>query len=88
MRTLKAGDLRHTVTLLEPVVTMEGNRRRVTWAEHPVKAGKKDVSGREFFEAQAYHAEDTVTFTVRYREDVTAAWRLRHRTEVYDIAEV
>lgn len=89
MRSFKAGDLRHPVTLLEPRSTIgPDNRRRTEWLEHPVKAGKKDVSGREFFEAQAYHAEDIVTFTVRYRRDVKATWRLRHGTVVYDIAEV
>lgn len=88
-RTLKAGDLRHPVTLLEPVTAIgAGNRRTVTWTEHPVHAGKKDVSGREFFQAQAFHAEDIVTYTIRWREDVKATWRLRHGEVTYDIVEV
>lgn len=88
MRTYKAGDLRHPVKLLEPVVTMtEGNRRKVTWTEHPAMAGMRDVGSREYFQAQAYHAEDTVTFTIRYREDVTSSWRLQHKTTVYEIIE-
>jgi SPP1 family predicted phage head-tail adaptor len=84
-RKYKAGDLRHAVTLLEPTVTMNGNRRTVTWTEHQAMAGKRDVSGKQFFTAAAYHTEDIVTYLIRYREDVTAGWRLRHHGIEYDI---
>ena len=88
-RSFKAGDLRHPVTLLEPQTAIgPDNRRSVTWVEHPVMAGKRDVSGREFFQAQAYNAENTVTFTIRWRGDVTPSWRLRHGTVTYSITEV
>jgi SPP1 family predicted phage head-tail adaptor len=88
MRTFKAGDLRHPVTLLEPVTGMANNKRTVTWTEHPAKAGKRDVSAREFFQAQAYGAENTVTFTLRWRSDVKSTWRIRHGSITYDIMEV
>ena len=84
----KAGDLRHPVKLLEPSTEMQGNRRVVTWTEHDAMAGKKDVSSREFFQAQAYHAEDTVTFVIRWRDGVKSTWRLQHGTSTYDILEV
>ena len=85
MRTLKAGDLKHPVTLMEPQTVMEGGRRQVTWIEHPMMAKMQDVSQKQFFEASGFHAEDILTFTVRYREDVTASWRLRHHGVMYDI---
>jgi SPP1 family predicted phage head-tail adaptor len=88
MRAYKAGDLRHPATLLEPNATMNGNRRTVTWTEHEVMAGKTDVSSREFAQALAYHAEDIVTWLVRYRTDVTSSWRLRHGGQTYEIVEV
>ena len=87
MRLYYAGMLRHPVTLLEPKTEMNGNRRAVTWTEHQAMAGKQDVSGREFAQAMAYHAEDIVTFVIRYRTDVTSAWRLRHGTQTYEIVE-
>ncbi len=88
-RTIKAGDLRHLITLLEPVVSMVNNRRKVTWTEHSdVPAGKRDVSSREFFQAQAYNAEDVITFTIRWRSDVTSSWRVQHGAATYDIIEV
>ena len=89
MRSYKAGDLRQMITLLEPIISMENNRRKVTWKKHPkIHAGKRDVSNREFFQAQAYHAEDVITFTIRWRSDVTSSWRVRHGAAVYDIIEV
>ena len=87
-RKYKAGDLRQYITLLEPTVTMNGNRRETTWTEHGAWAGKRDVSAREYFEAQAYHAEDTITYVIRWRDDVTAGWRVRHHGVTYDISEV
>lgn len=87
---IKAGDLRHIVTLQRPVNRVNEKGRRITGWEDvaTVHAGKADVSGREFYVAQAYHAEDVVTFTLRYRSDVTAEWRLMHHGAAYNILEV
>ena len=90
MSRIKAGDLRTHIDLLAPVSTINARGRRETsWAEPiTVAAGKSDVSGREFYEAQAYNAEDVVTFTIRYRTDVNATWRARHGEVLYNIVEV
>lgn len=87
---MKAGDLRHPVTLMAPVDEISATGRPVkTWRDQvTVQAAKADVSGREFYQAQAYHAEDVVTWTIRWRDDVTAEWRLRHGSQVYEIIEV
>ena len=89
-RTIKAGDLRQVVTLLRPDTTVgEHNRRTTVWTPAAtVPAAKSDVSGREFFQAHAVNAEDIVTFTVRWRDDVSTAWRVEHGTETYGILEV
>ena len=89
-RTIKSGDLRQIVTLLKPRSVIGVNQRRtVEWDEITgVRAAKSDVSGREFFEAQAYHAEDVVTFTIRWRTDIDATWRLQHQDTVYNILEI
>ena len=88
-RTIKAGDLRQVITLLRPRGTVTAGRRTVTWDEIPgVHAAKSDVSGREFWEAQAYHAEDTVTFTIRWRSDINATWRISHGGVTYSILEI
>lgn len=88
--SIKAGDLRHPVTLLRPVRSVSEKGRPLTaWeAAADVYAAIGDVSGREFYEAQAYHAENTVTFTLRWRDDLDATWRIRHHGQVYEIIEV
>lgn len=88
--SIKAGDLRHEIVLMRPRRERnERGRSEVTWEDVvTVHAGKADVSGREFWQAQAYHAENVVTFTTRWREDVTTAWRVRFRGTEYNILEV
>ena len=90
MGRIKAGDLRHPVTLIRPVtVTGEHNRRSTTWEDvTTVHAAKQDVSGREFFQAHAVNAEDIVTFTIRWRDDIDTTWRVKHGTTTYGILEV
>ena len=55
-----AGELRHWVTLQKPAETVNEKGKRIPgWKDVArVKAGKADVSGREFYVAQAHHAED------------------------------
>lgn len=95
MSRIKAGDLRTQVTLMRPTGEREKDlnsstrRRGVTFEDAAtVAAARSEVSGREFYAAHAVHAEDVVTFTLRWRDDVTAAWRVRHHETVYNILEV
>lgn len=87
---MKAGDLRHPLTLMAPADAVNGKGRPVKgWRDQAtVMAAKADVSGREFYAAQAYHAEDVVTWTLRWRDDVTPEWRVRHAGVTYEILEV
>lgn len=87
---IKAGDLRQVVTLIRPETAVnERGRRETEWIDAAtVPAAKTDVSGREFWQAHAYNAEDIVTFTIRWRTDVDDRWRLRHHGTVYNILEV
>ena len=89
MSRIKAGDLRQMVTLIRPDTTEGEHRRRATeWTEvATVPAAIADVSGREFYAAHAVNAEDIVTITIRWREDVDATWRVRHRGIIYGILE-
>lgn len=90
MGKIKAGDLRHPVELWKPVTTLgEHNRRSTSFAKQcTVYAAKSDVSGREFFQAHAVNAEDIVTFTIRWRDDIDTTWRVKHHGETYGILEV
>lgn len=88
---IKAGDLRQVITLIRPDTTEGEHRRRATeWTDVcTVPAAKSDVSGREFYAAHAVHAEDIVTFTIRWRSDIDTTWRVREGgSVVYGILEV
>lgn len=87
---MKAGDLRIWITLMKPTGDRDaGLRRGVTFEDfRSVPAARRDVSGKEFFEAHAVHAEDIVTWTIRFRKDIDTTWRIRHRETVYDILEI
>ena len=87
---IKAGDLRQVVTLIKPVTTPgEHNRRKTEYVDAAtVPAAKSDVSGREFFQAHAVNAEDIVTFTIRWRDDIDTTWRVRHGGATYGVLEV
>lgn len=90
MRNKKAGDLRHPVTLKRPVhTTNEKSKNITTWVSVvTVYAGKKDVSGRDFYAAQAHHAADTVTFTIRWRDDIASSWRVYYHEKPYEIISI
>lgn len=90
MNRIKSGDLRHPVTLLKPESSLDAKNRRITeWTEASTcHAAKGDVSGREFYAAHAVNAEDIVTFTIRWRDDIDTTWRIRHGGTEYNIIEV
>ena len=88
MGRIKAGDLRQQVDLLKPVTGSDSRRTTSYVAQATVPAARADVSGREFFAAHAVNAEDIVTFTIRWRDDVDATWRVQHGTDVFNILEV
>ena len=91
MGKFKAGDLRTEVTLMRPNGSRgsTGLQRGVSFTDAAtVRAMVTAVSSRQFFEAHAAKAEDTVTITIRWHEGVTDKWRARHHGTVYDILEV
>ena len=69
---MKAGDLRHRITLQRAEThTDERGRRITTWRDvATVMAAMADVSQKNLYVAQAYHAEDILTFTIRYRRSI------------------
>jgi SPP1 family predicted phage head-tail adaptor len=88
MAKMKSGDLRHPVDLLKPVTGTDSRRTTSYVKQATVYAAKSDVSGREFFQAHAVNAEDIVTFTIRWRDDIDTTWRVQHGADVYNVLEV
>lgn len=90
MQDSNAGSYQHLVRLLRPVRTT--NERAITvttWRRsRPYHAGKRGLSGREFFEAAAAKQQDTVVFYLRRGISVDASMRLLHDGAVYEIYSV
>ena len=88
---MTAGDLKHLITLLSPAgytLSADGQRKLQYAVAAHVYASMADVSSRDFYAAQAYNAADTVTFGIRWRDDILATWRVRHNGITYEIIEV
>ncbi len=89
--SLAAGRLRHYVDLLAPGV---GGRDQDTGellgdtfgdVEVGIPAEFVALSVREFIASQAGQSQVTARVTMRYREDVTAQHRIRHRGKIFEI---
>lgn len=88
--SLAAGRLRHRVDLLAPgggqdpeTGELLGDEFAVLEADVPAEV--VPVSVREFVASQATQSAVTTRVTLRYREDVTAQHRVRHRGKIFDI---
>lgn len=87
---MKAGDLKHPILLQKPQMTTDAKGNRITsWVDQAsVMASMADVSGRDLYAALANQAEDTVTFGIRYRDDIDESWRILWGGQVYTIRQV
>lgn len=87
---MNIADLRHRLTIQEPVRTPDGGGGFTTvWqdiaAEPVVFAGVIQTSGGESFRDQQVTAGAVYRITLRYRADITPAHRLVEGTTVYNI---
>lgn len=87
---MKAGDLKHKITIQRPTYSTDSRgNRRATWA--PVStcmAQITDVSGRDFFAAQAHQAQDIVTFGLRWLDGIDTECQVLHDGRVYHIEQI
>lgn len=91
MSGVASGRLRHKVQLQENQITQNPNTGEmvsdwVTVAD--VWASVEPLSVREFIAASAEQSEVTGKMVMRYRDDVTAAWRVVFRGKWYAIKGV
>lgn len=87
---IAAGKLRHRVVIKQLAMARDGIGGVVeSWAElATVWADIVPLSGREFIAAQAAQAGVTARITIRYREGITAAMRIEHGADIYNIKAV
>ena len=82
---MRAGSLRHRVTIEQPVVdTAWGGA--TTWEEFAtVWAAVEPLRGRELFAAQQVQSETTAKVTIRYVAGVTAKMRILHGSRIFEL---
>ena len=75
---MRAGELRHRLTLQAPVETRSANGDFVpSWQTvATVWAGIKSIRGQEFWAGAQVYAEASHEIRLRYRTDVRPHWRL------------
>ncbi len=84
---LNAGQLDQQLTLQAPTTTEDSLGQRVgDWSTVAVVWGSAaPLRGRELMAAAAGQSEATVRFRIRWRADVTRAWRVLWRGVAYAI---
>lgn len=84
---MRAGELRHRVTIQQKSVTRDSfGAETVSWTDVAVVwAAIEPLQGREFFSAQQVNAEVTTRIRIRYRSGITPAMRVLFGSRAFDI---
>lgn len=87
---INVGRFKWLVKFQKPTQSKDAAGNRVTeWATaFCAFCEVSDVSGREFYEAAANQMENVVTFTLRWREDLTPDMRILFKDMTYTIMQI
>lgn len=92
MKTLRAGDLRHSIVFQERVETQSGPDVIITWQDtsYHARCSIEPLSGIEFFEAQAVNERMTTRFKMYYISGIDTSMRIldKNSKAVYDIQSI
>lgn len=84
---MNAGKLNQRLTLQQRVASQDGlGQAAGAWQDVATVWGRaQPLRGREFFAAGQMQASAEVKFTIRYRPDVAASWRVLWRGAPHDL---
>lgn len=87
---MKSEELKHRITLQTFLATVNDNGFEVeAWVDFKtVWAGVTNLHGREYFEAAAVKAENTVKFTIRYVPSIEPTMRILFKGKQYNITSI
>lgn len=87
---MKSEGLKHRITLqISETVVNENGFETETWVDFKdLWAKAENLHGREYFEAAAVQAENTVKFTIRYTDEIDAAMRILFKGKQYSITSI
>lgn len=88
--TFTAQQLSHQIELRrQTTITNEFGETETVWTTYASPFARVDpLVGREYFAAAQTQAENSVKFTLRWRDDVKASDRLVYRDGEFDITSV
>ena len=84
---MRAGRLRHRVTLLRPEISRDAlGTPQTTWIDAgAVWAGVEPLRGREFHAARQEYSDVAVRVVIRYRAGIGADWRVDYDGRVLEL---
>ncbi|WP_154899371.1 phage head closure protein [Serratia ficaria] len=88
---MQAGKLRHRITLQKPAKTQNPETGSVenVWQDlAQLWAEVSPLSAREFVAAQAMQNAVTTRIKIRYRQDISAKYRILFRGKIYNVEGV
>lgn len=87
---MNPGNLRHRITLQKLTTTTNENGFEIEeWLDiKTVWASITNLHGREYYEAAAVQAEQTVKFTIRYLKGLDTSMRILFRDKQYNITAI
>lgn len=87
---MKSEELRHRITLqVLETMTNENGFEVETWIDFKDLWAKiENLHGREYFEAAAVKAENTVKFTIRYIPNIEPTMRIIFKDKQYNITSI
>lgn len=90
MGQLPAGPMDRRIVIEQPMRSQSATGAPgITWITFAtVWAAKRDLSGKEFFEARKEQAEVTTEFTMRWIAGLKREMRISYDGELYDIHHV
>lgn len=87
---MRAGELKHRITVQKPVHTRSSFNELVTTYSDvaTVWAAIEWESGRRFLEAKQLNSEVQGVVRIRYRSDIKATWRIQYGTRYLTIISI
>lgn len=87
---MKPEELRHRIKLqVLETITNDNGFEEETWQDYKtVWASVSNLYGREYFEAAAIQAENTVKFTIRFIKEINESMRIKFRGKQYNITSI
>ena len=86
---LESGKLRHRVDIEQPTYTQDDQtgEMTLTWTAfaQSIPASIEPLSAREFIQAAAVQSSISARIVIRYLPGVTAAMRVKHGSQLYNI---